>query len=102
MYLTKGLNEAGMTLADLPEVTCSNSAGRSGLCWKFLCGNCDGGESCKYVHALPSELTDELVEELVPTVKKMVGGLEKVKQGQKKNKRKRKLQKEERAVVKFG
>ena len=78
--LNKGLKMANMTMEDLPKLDCTDSADppRKGPCWKFLLGNCPGGEKCNFVHIHPSWLPDEVVETCLPVLKKVAKGLEEV------------------------
>ena len=76
----KGLEQANMTLADLPQLEVTDSADppRKGPCWKFLLGNCGGGESCDFVHIHPSQLSDKVVEACLPALTQVAKGLEEV------------------------
>ena len=81
LNLNKGLEKAGMTLADLPTIDCEDDAEppRRGVCYKFLLGNCDAGEDCHFCHVAPKDLSEEMVNTLVPPLRKLVKeGLEKV------------------------
>ena len=70
------------------EVTDNADPPRKGPCWKFMLGNCNGGEDCNYVHIHPSLLTDEVIEKCLPALKRVAQGLEGVAPGPKR-KRKR-------------
>ena len=67
-----------MTIADLPKIDVKDSADppREGPCWKFILGNCNGGEDCNFVHIPASLLSDEMVEKCLPCLKKVAKGLE--------------------------
>ena len=102
LYLNKGLAEANMTLQDLPDVACTDEDERCGMCWKFLLGNCNDGMRCPFVHPDPNDIPDKVVAEVLPSVTKLAGGLEKVEQ---KNSGKRKWRYENMngsPKVKFG
>ena len=90
--MNKGLEKAGMTLADLPKIKCKDNSDppRKGLCFKFLLGNCNAGKSCEFCHVAPTDLSDEVVCALVPPMTKLVKeGLEKLKAGKRKGKKRK-------------
>ena len=92
LNLNKGLKAANMTLADLPNIKCQDSSNppRKGLCYKFLLGNCNAGEECKFCHVAPEDLSEEVMDALVPPMTKLVKeGLEKVKAARRKGKKRK-------------
>ena len=46
VLMNKGLEQAGIKLKDIPQLKCHDCANppRKGLCFKFILGNCNGGE----------------------------------------------------------
>ena len=103
LNLNKGLKQANMTLAELPQLEVTDSADppRKGPCWKFLLGNCEGGEDCNFVHIHPSQLSDEIVDACLPTLKRVAKGLEEVKPRRTSKNKKRKRAKGQNSVS-FG
>ena len=69
-----------MTLDDLPQLEVTDDADppRKGPCWKFLLGNCSGGEECNFVHIHPSLLTEEVVDKCLPALTRVSKGLEEI------------------------
>ena len=74
-------------MQDLPEVKCSDENGKYGLCYKFLMGRCERGANCSFVHLPPENLEEDVVDEMLPPLEKMVSKHE---NSQKKKSKKRK------------
>ena len=92
--MKKALAQAGMKMKDIPQLKCRDRAipPREGLCFKFMLGNCDGGEGCNFCHIPGDQIPDDYVKKVSPHLTNLVrNGLEKL-GGQKKlggSKRKR-------------
>ena len=61
ILMNRGLEKAGMTMKDLPQSKCQDSADlpREGLCFKFILGNCNRKEGCHFCHVPAKYLTDK-------------------------------------------
>ena len=79
--LNKGLEQVNMTLADLPQLEFTDSVNppRKGPCWKFLLGNCNGGEDCNFCHIPGDQIPDAYLKKVTPHLTNLVkNGLEKL------------------------
>ena len=83
---SKLLEDAGLKLHDLPEVKCSDENEKHGMCYKFLLGKCERGTECSFVHLPPENLKEEIVDEMVPTLEKLVSQVDNGQQDGKKRK----------------
>ena len=81
ILMNKGLEQAGMKLKDLPQLKCKDCSDppRSGLCFKFLLGNCNGGEDCNFCHITGEQLPEAYINKVAPHLTNLVkNGLEKL------------------------
>ena len=79
--MNKGLKQAGITIKDIPQLKCKDCSDppRSGLCFKFLLGNCNGGEDCNFCHIPGDQIPDAYLKKVTPHLTNLVkNGLEKL------------------------
>ena len=93
ILMNKGLEQAGMSLNDIPKLKCKDSANppRKGLCLKFVLGNCNGGEGCHFCHVPEDQIPEEYLNKVTPHLTNLVrNGLEKLDYQKKAGSKKRK------------